>query len=113
MPIVKYERMRSLLVPAGVNILLGIPGIVPFFLVWYFLSNGPLAAIGWTQQDPNENDGMLLWLVIVVPVLGIFALVWGLVNAWLSRRTPVGKAGYWLVCAAAVLVPYCVAIGLL
>ena len=35
------------------------------------------------MQDPDENDGMLLWLVIAVPVFCVFGLVWGLANAWL------------------------------
>ncbi|MBB4979310.1 hypothetical protein [Streptomyces nymphaeiformis] len=103
--------MRKLLAPAGVNLLLGVPGIVPYFLVWYVLANGPLAALGWTTQDPNENDGMLLWLVVLVPVLGIYGLVWGLVNVRLARRTPAPRAAYWTVCAAASLAPF-LAIGL-
>ncbi|MER5205877.1 hypothetical protein [Streptomyces sp. NPDC002825] len=103
--------MRKLLVPAGVNLLLGVPGIVPVFLVWYVLANGPLAALGWTTRDPNENDGMWLWLVIVVPVVGLYGLVWGLVNVRLRRRTPVPASVYWPVCAAASLAPF-FAIGL-
>ncbi|MGW8767593.1 hypothetical protein ACWGN5_34480 [Streptomyces sp. NPDC055815] len=103
--------MRKLLVPAGVNLLLGVPGIVPVFLVWYVLANGPLAALGWTTQDPNENDGMRLWLVIVVPVVGLYGLVWGLVNVRLRRRTPVSRAVFWTVCAVASLAPF-FAIGL-
>ncbi|MGW5776179.1 hypothetical protein [Streptomyces sp. NPDC003863] len=103
--------MRKLLVPAGVNLLLGVPGIVPVFLVWYVLANGPLAALGWTERDPNENDGMWLWLVIVVPVVGLYGLVWGLVNVRLRRRTPVPRPVYWTVCAVASLAPF-FAIGL-
>ncbi|MFF7437075.1 hypothetical protein [Streptomyces sp. NPDC008122] len=103
--------MRKLLLPAGVNLLLGVPGIVPVFLVWYVLANGPLAALGWTMRDPNENDGMWLWLVIVVPVVGIYGLVWGLVNVRLRRRTPVPRSVFWPACAAASLTPF-FAIGL-
>ncbi|MFF0423678.1 hypothetical protein ACFYUJ_04595 [Streptomyces sp. NPDC004520] len=103
--------MRKLFVPAVVNLLLGVPGIVPYFLVWYVLANGPLAALGWTTQDPNEDDGMLLWLVILVPVLGIHGLVWGLVNRRLARRTPAPGAVFWTVCAVASLAPF-LAIGL-
>ncbi|WP_030685305.1 hypothetical protein [Streptomyces globisporus] len=103
--------MRRLLVPAAVNLLLGVPGIVPYFLVWYVLANGPLASLGWTTRDPNENDGMWLWLVIVVPVVGLYGLVWGLVNVRLARRTPARRAVFWTVCAAASLAPF-LAIGL-
>lgn len=66
-------------VPVAVNLLLGIPAIVPIFLVWYVLSNGPLAELGWTSRDPNENDGMLPMLV-VVPVVACFGGLWALVN---------------------------------
>ncbi|GGU87332.1 hypothetical protein GCM10010275_24090 [Streptomyces litmocidini] len=97
--------------PAAVNLLLGVPGIVPYFLVWYVLANGPLAALGWTAQDPNENDGMSLWLVVVVPVLGTYGLVWGLVNRRLARRTPAPRTVFWTVCAVASLAPF-LAIGL-
>ncbi|MFI1714119.1 hypothetical protein [Streptomyces litmocidini] len=103
--------MRKLLLPAGVNLLLGVPGVVPVFLVWYVLANGPLATLGWTERDPNENDGMWLWLVIVVPVVGLYGLVWGLVNARLRRRTPVSRTVFWTVCAVASLTPF-FAIGL-
>ncbi|MDT9698286.1 hypothetical protein [Streptomyces sp. P17] len=102
----KNKHLRKLAVPATVNLLLGIPAIVPLFLVWYFMVNGPLAAIGWTQQDPNENDGMLLWLVFVVPAVCLFGLIWGFTNAWLRRRTALPASWYWPVCAAAPLVPF-------
>ncbi|MFD4970037.1 hypothetical protein [Streptomyces sp. NPDC058424] len=54
-------------VPVAVNLLLGIPAIVPVFLVRYVLSNGPLAELGLTSRDPNEDDGMLLWLLTSSP----------------------------------------------
>ncbi|MER5563246.1 MULTISPECIES: hypothetical protein [unclassified Streptomyces] len=111
--IVKNERMRKLCVPVVVNLLLGVPAIVPLFLAWYILANGPLAAIGWTMQDPNENDGMLLWLVIAAPVFCLFGLVWGLINAWLRRRTQVRGSRYWSVCAAASIAPFLMIFGLL
>ncbi|MFJ3791406.1 hypothetical protein [Kitasatospora sp. NPDC090091] len=107
MPVVKNERMWKPAVPVVVNLALGIPAVVPLFLVWYFLVNGPLATLGWTVRDPNENDGMLLWLVIIVPVLCLFGLIWGLVNGWMRRRTTAVRATwYWPVCTAATLVPF-------
>jgi hypothetical protein len=87
-------------------VLLGIPAIVPLFLAWYVMSNGPLATLGWTQREPTENDGMLLWLVIVVPVFCLFGLIWTLVNVGMRRRTAVPASRYWLACVAATLVPY-------
>ncbi|BAU83457.1 integral membrane protein [Streptomyces laurentii] len=103
--------MKRLAVAGGVNLLLGVPGVVPCFLVWYVMANGPLAELGWTQREPTENDGMWLWLVILVPVLTLFGLVWGLLNTWMSRRMtaagwPARPAPYWTLCAVAPLVPY-------
>lgn len=48
----------------GVNLVLGIPGVVPVWLLSYFAVNWPLAAVGWTQREPTENDGMLPWLLL-------------------------------------------------
>ena len=100
------ERIGKLWVPIGVNVLLGIPAIVPLFLVWYVLSNWPLAALGWTQQEPTENDGMLGWLIITTPVFCLFGCIWGLINAWMRRRTAVRASRYWLACVVAVLAPF-------
>ncbi|MEU5715497.1 hypothetical protein AB0G71_06845 [Streptomyces sp. NPDC020403] len=77
-----------------VNVLLGVPGVVPLWLVWYFLSNGPLADAGWTVREPTENDGMLLWLVIVVPVVAAFGIVRWLVNEPLRRRAALAPRLY-------------------
>ncbi|MFJ6864088.1 hypothetical protein ACIQRS_07905 [Streptomyces termitum] len=102
------------LVPVAVNLLLGVPAVVPAFLVWYYLTNGPLADLGWTRRDPNENDGMLLWLVIVVPVVALFATVWGLANGWMRRRTVPGTPPYpyWTIATVLTLAPTLVAVGL-
>ncbi|MFB6955915.1 hypothetical protein ACFCYB_02500 [Streptomyces sp. NPDC056309] len=101
-------------VPVAVNLLLGIPAIVPVFLVWYVLSNGPLAELGLTSRDPNEDDGMLLWLVIVVPVVACFGGIWALVNIWLRRRLFIVPLPYpyWLVCVTATLAPFFVGVGI-
>ncbi|CAL9396380.1 hypothetical protein SUDANB6_01366 [Streptomyces sp. enrichment culture] len=110
----KNTQLWKSFVPVAVNLLLGIPAIVPIFLVWYVLSNGPLADLGWTSRDPNEDDGMLLWLVILVPVVACFGGLWALVNIWLRRKmfdapTPYP---YWLVCVTATLAPFFVGIGI-
>ncbi|MGC0410088.1 hypothetical protein RKD32_002953 [Streptomyces sp. SAI-195] len=91
--------------PFLVNVLLGIPGVVPFWLVWYLMVNWPLAELGWTVREPTENDGMALWLVIVVPVVALFAMLWWLVNAPLRRRTSLAPRTFWLLSALAPLLP--------
>ncbi len=100
------ERTWKLPVPLGVNVLLGVPAVVPLFLAWYILTNGPLADLGLTQRDPNENDGMLLWLVIAAPVFFLFGVAWTLINLSMRRRTAASSARYWSACVAACLAPY-------
>jgi hypothetical protein len=96
---------KWLLTAVGVNLLLGIPGVVPVWLLGYFAVNWPLAALGWTQQEPTENDGMLPWLVIIVPVVALFTLVWWLVNRPMQRRVALDPRLYWLMSALVTLVP--------
>lgn len=91
--------------PLVVNLLLGIPGVVPFWLLWYLAANGPLAAAGWTTREPTENDGMALWLVIVIPVVMMYGLIWWLANQPLRRRTTLDAPTYWLLSLTAPLLP--------
>ncbi|MEU3852036.1 hypothetical protein [Streptomyces sp. NPDC029554] len=91
--------------PLLVNLLLGIPGVVPFWLLWYVTVNGPLAALGWTTREPTENDGMALWLVIVVPVVTLYGLIWWLANTPLRRRTALAPRTYRALSLTAPLVP--------
>jgi hypothetical protein len=99
--------MRRLLVAVGVNLLLGVLAVVPLFLIWYALSNGPLAALGWTRAEPTENDGMLIWWLLAAVAFGGFASIWGLVNVLIRRRVAVPGSRYWPACVAASLFPFC------
>lgn len=92
-------------IAVGVNLLLGIPGVLPAWLLWYFAANWPLAAIGWSEPEPTENDGMLPWLLVGVPVVGLFALLWWLINRSVRRRTALGARVYWPLSALVTLVP--------
>ncbi|MFF4247655.1 hypothetical protein ACFYY2_24765 [Streptomyces sp. NPDC001822] len=96
---------RWRLTAAGANLALGVPGIVPVWLVWYFLTNGPLADAGWTRREPTENDGMLLWLVIVVPVVAVFGISWWLANGPVRRRAALDPRAYWPAVVLLTLVP--------
>ncbi|MFE0807626.1 hypothetical protein ACFW4M_14950 [Streptomyces sp. NPDC058794] len=98
------SRLR-LCLPLAVNVLLGVPAVVPAFLLWYFASNWPLAALGWTDREPTENDGVLPWVVLATPVLTLFGLVWWLANRPLRRWTPLTPGGYRLLSAAATAAP--------
>jgi hypothetical protein len=98
------RRMR-LLTAVSVNLLLGIPAVVPIWLLWYFAVNWPLAAAGWTQAEPTENDGVLPWLLIGGPVVALFTLVWWFVNRSMRGRVALDPRLYWLVSALVTLVP--------
>ncbi|QTE27942.1 hypothetical protein [Pengzhenrongella sicca] len=73
--------------------------------MWFLAANWPLAAVGWTQTEPTENDGTGPWLLIGGPVVALFALVWWLVNRDLRRRVALAPWQYWLVSALATLLP--------
>ncbi|MFE2109931.1 hypothetical protein ACFXAF_29270 [Kitasatospora sp. NPDC059463] len=93
-------------VPAAVavNLALGVPAVVPVWLLWYFAANWPLAALGWTEGEPTENDGPLPWLVLCGPVVLASAALWWLANTGLRRRCASGWV-YWPVSAGLTLVP--------
>ncbi|MFF4267641.1 hypothetical protein ACFY7Y_38625 [Streptomyces virginiae] len=93
---------RNWWITAGTNLVMGVPGIVPVWLVWYVAVNGPLADLGWTVPEPTENDGML---VVLVPIVAAFALLWWLANDFLRRWNTAAARVYWPVCALAALVP--------
>ncbi|MFH8881195.1 hypothetical protein [Streptomyces californicus] len=90
------------------NLLLGIPAVVPLFLIWYLLSNYPLAELGWTEREPTENDGILPGLIIAVPVVGVFGIGWALLNLWMRDRLSAGAPAspYWALAATLTLAPY-------
>ncbi|MFE7190282.1 hypothetical protein [Kitasatospora sp. NPDC057541] len=91
-------------VAAVVNLLLGVPAVVPVWLLWYFAVNWPLEALGWTVGEPTENDGPLPWLVLGGPVVLASAALWWLANQGLRRRSGGGRA-YWPVSAGLTLLP--------
>ncbi len=107
-PAVEKARLWKSSVPVVANLVLGMPAVVPIFLIWYVLSNGPLAELGWTQREATENDGMLLWLVIVVPVVACFGGFWTLINLWMRRRliSEASPYPYWSVAVTLTLAPF-------
>ncbi|MFD5032318.1 hypothetical protein ACFWM0_18160 [Streptomyces sp. NPDC058405] len=93
------------LTSVGVNLLLGLPAVVPVWLLWYFAANWPFAALGWTQREPTENDGMLPWFLFGGPVTVGFTLLWWLANRPVRRRLAVASPWYWLASALVTLLP--------
>ncbi|MFC8084753.1 MULTISPECIES: hypothetical protein [unclassified Streptomyces] len=97
------RHLRGWWAPFVVNLLLGVPAVVPIWLGWYLLANGPLAEFGGPMRNPTENDGLMPMLVVIVPVLALFGLIWWLANEALRRRTALAPRSFWLLC---VLVPF-------
>ncbi|MEV0241464.1 hypothetical protein AB0I06_16250 [Streptomyces sp. NPDC050674] len=91
--------------PLVVNVLLGIPAVVPAFMLWYFAANWPLASLGWTDREPTENDGVLPWVMVATPILVLFGLIWWLANRPFRRRTALSPGRYWLLSAVATALP--------
>ncbi|NUP22483.1 MAG: hypothetical protein HOZ81_41755 [Streptomyces sp.] len=83
----------------GVNLLLGVPAVVPIWLLWFLTANwaGP--------REPTENDGMALWLVVIVPIVALYLLLWSAANRPLARRTSLDARGYWSLSILATLLP--------
>ncbi|MFH8616556.1 hypothetical protein ACH4E8_15955 [Streptomyces sp. NPDC017979] len=92
-------------VPVLLNLVLGLLAVVPLWLWVFFAINFPLAELGLTEREPTENDGMLPWLVVLVPLTGGLLGLWFLVGT-LLRRGPLRAArAYWWVLAAVALLP--------
>lgn len=83
----------------GANLLLGIPAVVPVWLLWFLASS-------WvTGPTPEENDGMGVWVVIAAVVVIPFALLWSAVNRSLARRSSLAPRTYWPLSVLATLLP--------
>ena len=96
--------MRPWLV-ACANVLLGIPGVVPLYMAWYIAASWPLEALGLTQRDPTENDGILPVLVVLGPAIAASVLVWWLANRWLRPRAVTSGKAFWATAIGANLLP--------
>ena len=99
--------MRKLILPVVVNLVLGVPAIVPFFLLWYGWASWSPTEFRQGLMEPSVNEEPLGWAMIAGPFVFGFGGIWLFVN-WLvrGRRTMVPRLRYWSVCVAATLVPY-------
>ena len=95
----------------GVNVILGVPAVVPVWLAWFYLTQWPLAAIGPTTQDASQDDGVVIASVVVLPVVALGVVAWFFVGLWLRPRVdPMNGPWFWPVSALAVLAPTAVLI---
>ncbi|MCT9138633.1 hypothetical protein [Streptomyces violarus] len=96
----------------GINLLLGIPAIVPILMLWFLLSNWPLADIGLTTRIPNneQDDSPNAALLFFGPMIAASVILWWIANRPLARRTQLPASRYWLLALAGTLIPTAIAI---
>ncbi|MBO4270748.1 hypothetical protein [Microbispora triticiradicis] len=96
------------LVPLTVNALFGYLAPLPMGLVWYFLADYPLAALGLTERDPTDNDGILPHLIVLGGV-GLFLALWAAINLAVRVLLKLPARSYWLVSIPLLFGPLIVA----
>jgi hypothetical protein len=94
--------------PAVVNVGLGIVAVVPLWFLLMFAINFPLASVGLTSREPTENDGMLPWALLLVPLWALLLGLWIPVNLLLRDRTGLSGGRYWSLAALVSLSPMAV-----
>lgn len=100
------RQWLGLLTVVGVNLVLGVPAIVPVWLASVYLTQWPLDALGLTTREPTENDGFVVVLVVILPVVGFAVLAWFLLGLGLRRLVDLARTPwFWPVSALAVLAP--------
>ncbi|WSA81745.1 hypothetical protein OG930_43420 [Streptomyces sp. NBC_01799] len=72
----------------GINLLLGVPAIIPIWMTYYI-------AATWVNPAPEENDGLGVVLVGFGLPVAICGFLWWLVNRPLAHRTRLHPAQYW------------------
>jgi len=98
-------RPRSWALPGVVNLLMGAVAVIPVWFLVLFAVSYPFDALGITRRDPTENDGMLPWAIVLVPLWTAFLAMWIPANLLLRRRTGASRARYWTCAVLLVLAP--------
>lgn len=98
--------------PLGINLLLGIPALVPMLMLWFLLSNWPLADMGLTTRIPNNehDDSPNAALLFFGPTIAASAVLWWIANRPLARRSQLTAPRYWLLSLTGTLIPTAAAI---
>ncbi|WP_232033253.1 hypothetical protein [Streptomyces lincolnensis] len=91
--------------PALANLGLGIIAVVPLWFLLLFAVNFPLAGMGFTSREPTENDGMLPWALLLVPLWGLFLGMWIPVNLLMRDRSELSAGRYWSLASLVSLSP--------
>lgn len=87
------------------NLCLGILLILPFWLLVFYLRNWPLADLGITHRDVNENDGPGVLPTILLPLFLIFLAAWVGVNYMIGKSRDERGLGFWPYAALLTATP--------
>ncbi|MET9478712.1 hypothetical protein [Streptomyces sp. NPDC006638] len=89
----------------GVNLLLGVPAVVPIYLLYYTVAT-------WVDPAPEENDGFgVVLLAFGLPAVAC-GFLWWLANRPLAHRTRLRPASYWGVSLLGTFAPTATLIGI-
>ncbi len=94
--------------PLAVNLILGVVAVVPLWLSMMFAADYPLAGLGLTSREPTDNDGMLPWVMFLVPVWAAFLALWIPLNLLVRPASCTRPGRYWATSAGLVPVPMAV-----
>lgn len=88
-----------------VNLLLGVPAVVPIWMLYYI-------AMTWAHPAPEENDGLAVVLFTFGSFVALCGFLWWLANRPLANRTRLHPALYWSVSILGMLAPTLTLIGI-
>jgi hypothetical protein len=90
--------VRRWYVALGVNVLLGIPAIIPIWMLWYI-------AATWKNPAPTENDGLAVVVMGFGTIIAVSGFLWWAANRPLAHRTHLSRLQYWLLSALGTCLP--------
>ncbi|MFE0172241.1 hypothetical protein ACFWZ2_07970 [Streptomyces sp. NPDC059002] len=82
----------------GFNVLLGIPAVIPLWMLWYI-------AATWAHPAPEENDGLGVVVALFGPLVAACGFLWWAANRPLARRTHLSQSQYWLLSLLGMCLP--------
>ncbi|MFE0099872.1 hypothetical protein [Streptomyces sp. NPDC059009] len=91
--------IRSWYTALGVNVLLGVPGIIPIWMLYWMVMT--------VGESPSEEfgDDPSATLVFLGPMVAACAVLWGIANLPLARRSQLIGFCYWLLALTGTLLP--------
>lgn len=101
-----------------VNVLLGIPGILYYWMLYAYFTQGSMATIG-SLDFSHRIESYFSSNQVLGPPLAIGAIIWILVNVYLVNRrkrhgdcqNATGKTAHWLTAFASTLLAPLVLLG--